>query len=306
MGFTEGDVPDLSGRVYMVTGANSGLGYETSRMLARRHAHVVMACRSQERGEHARDEIVRRDPQASLEVARLDLASLTSIERFVRAFAHERLDGLCNNAGVMAIPRRETDEGFEMQLGTNHLGPFALTAGLWSRLVATPGARVVVVTSLMHRLGRVRFDDLMGVRRYGKWAAYGQSKLANLLFFYELDRRVADAGVDVCVAAAHPGYAATNLQRVGPKMAGRPAVAKLASVATRILAQDAGAGALPQLRALAGPGVRSGDFFGPATLEVWGAPVPVSASSAARDPNTARDLWDVSERLTGARFPGLE
>jgi len=306
MTFGVDDIGDLTGKVFVVTGANSGLGLVTTRRLAARHGHVVMACRSLDKANRARDEVLRQEPLASVEVMPLDLASLDSIARFEEAFAHERIDGLCNNAGVMAIPRRETADGFEMQLGTNHLGHFALTARLWPRLVETAGARVVNVSSLMHRVGRMHFDDLMGERRYDKWAAYGQSKLSNLLFTFELRRRAEAAGAPVIVAAAHPGYAATNLQQVGPEMSGNPFMKRLMAVANRLVAQDAEGGALPQLRALVGDGVVSGDYFGPSRFEIVGPPKRVSCSRRARDEDAARRLWEASLELTGVDYPGLD
>lgn len=305
MAFRREDIGDLTGKVFVVTGANSGLGLETTRVLAAHHGHVVMACRSADKAKQAKDEVLSVDPHASLEVVPLDLASLTSIADFAQAFAHERLDGLCNNAGVMAIPRRETADGFEMQLGTNHLGHFALTGHLWPRLEATAGARVVNVSSLMHRVGRMHFDDLMGTRRYEKWSAYGQSKLANLLFTFELERRARAAGSQVVVAAAHPGYAATNLQQVGPEMTGNPFMKGIMAMANRLVAQDAAGGALPQLCALLGDDVASGDYFGPGRFEIVGPPKRVSCSRAARDHEAAARLWDASLELTGVAFAGL-
>lgn len=306
MTFRVDDIDDLAGKVFVVTGANSGLGLVTSRELAAHHAHVVMACRNPDKAERAREEVLRREPQASVEIMILDLASLDSIAQFAEDFSHERLDGLCNNAGVMAIPRRETADGFEMQLGTNHLGHFALTARLWPRLVATSGSRVVNVSSLMHRVGRMHFDDLMGERSYEKWSAYGQSKLANLLFTFELKRRAEAAGAGVTVAAAHPGYAATNLQQVGPEMSGNAFMKGVMAMANRLVAQDAEGGALPQLMALVGDGVSSGDYFGPGRFEIVGAPKRVSCSRAARDPEAARRLWEVSLELTGVTYDGLD
>jgi NAD(P)-dependent dehydrogenase (short-subunit alcohol dehydrogenase family) len=207
----------------------------------------------------------------------------------------------------MAIPRRETVDGFEMQFGTNHLGHFALTGWLLPSLLARPGARVVTVSSEVARIGRIRFDDLQGSRRYGKWTAYAQAKLANQLFTRELDRRVTDRGVDLVSVAAHPGYAATNLQGVGPQMSGSPMMGRLTDLGNSIFAQSAAAGALPSLYGAAAPGVRGGQYFGPDRLfGMRGNPKPLSFVRAARDPAAALRLWNVSEELTGVRFDPLD
>src|SRR5271167_2998976 len=220
--WTTDDIPPLAGRIAVVTGANSGLGFETALALARAGARVVLACRDEAKGGDALDRIRQAVPAADVRLDRLDLADLASVREFAADFSagHGGLDLLLNNAGVMAIPRRETADGFEMQFGTNHLGHFALTGLLLDRLLARPGARVVTVSSTAAMIGRIRFDDLQGSRRYGKWTAYGQAKLANQLFALELDRRATDCGVDLVSVAAHPGYAATNLQAVGPRMSG--------------------------------------------------------------------------------------
>jgi NAD(P)-dependent dehydrogenase (short-subunit alcohol dehydrogenase family) len=221
--WTEADLLDLAGRRVVVTGANSGLGFETARALAQHGAEVTLAVRSVAKGEDAAERIRSVAPSAALAVAELDLADLASVRAFVKRWTEDHPDGLhllVNNAGVMAIPRRETADGFEMQLGTNHLGHFALTGLLLDSLAAVPGARVVTVSSAAHRFGRMDFGDLMGVRRYNAWLAYGQSKLANLLFTSELQRRLERAGLPVTALAAHPGYAATNLQGVAPSMRG--------------------------------------------------------------------------------------
>jgi len=299
------DVPDLTDRVAIVTGANSGIGLEAARVLAARGAHVVLACRDAGRGGAARDAIREAHPDASTEFAPLDLASLASVRAFSDAFVanYDRLDILCNNAGVMALPPRTTADGFEMQLGTNHLGHFALTARLLDRLLAAPAARVVTVSSTMHRPGRLRWDDLQLQASYGKWRAYAQSKLANLLFAFELDRRLRRAGSRAISVAAHPGYAATNLVNVGPQMAPARVFERLAAIGSRILAQGAEDGALPTLYAAAAPTVNGGDFFGPGGLfELRGAPKQVRASSRARNETDAARLWEISESLTGERF----
>lgn len=302
------DIPDQGGRIAVVTGANSGLGTETALALARRGAHVVLACRDAAKAQSALHGIRAASPAGSAEVMALDLASLASVRAFAEAFVakHSRLDLLCNNAGVMAIPHRRTADGFEMQLGTNHLGHFALTGLLLPRLLDTPGARVVSVSSSAHRPGRMHWDDLQLERRYRKWRAYAQSKLANLLFAFELDRRLRGAGAPVMSVAAHPGYAATNLQVVGARMEGARFVEKILELGNRLLAQSAAMGALPTLYAATAPQVQGGDYFGPASLgEMWGHPRKVGATARARNPADAARLWELSEALTGVSYAAL-
>ena len=304
--WTAADIPPLEGRAIIVTGANSGLGFQTALALARAGARVVLACRDRAKGAGALQRLRAEVPGADVEVAPLDLADLASVRTFAANFSagHDRLDVLVNNAGVMAIPRRETADGFEMQFGTNHLGHFALTGLLLDRLLATPGARVVTVTSMAARGGRIRFDDLQGRRHYGRWSAYGQAKLANQLFTLELDRRVAGGAADLASVAAHPGYAATNLQMVGPQMSGSGLMERMSQLGNTVFAQSAADGALPSLYAATAPEVRGGQFFGPDRLfGMRGSPKPVAFLEAARDPGTARRLWEVSEELTGVRYP---
>jgi len=306
--WTADHLPDLSGKVAVVTGANSGIGYEAARELARRGARVVLACRDRQRGGAARDAIVAKYPNATIEVMELDLASLDSVASFARQFnaKHDRLDVLCNNAGVMALPYCQTADGFEMQFGTNHLGHFALTGLLLDRLLATDGARIVNVSSIAHRFGSIRFDDLNWRNSYNKWLAYGQSKLANLLFTYELQRRLHGASAPVISVACHPGWAATNLQSAGPRMAGATAMEWLTDLGNRLLAQSAAMGALPTLYAAADTHVRGGDFIGPDGFqEMWGFPTKVTSNDRSHDRPAARRLWDVSEQLTGVRYESL-
>ena len=302
------DIPDQSGRVAIVTGANSGLGSETALALAAKGAHVVLACRDAAKAQSALQAIRAANPAASVEVMALDLASLASVRAFAEAFVaqHERLDLLCNNAGVMAIPQRRTEDAFEMQLGTNHLGHFALTGLLLTRLLETPRARVVVVSSSVHRAGRMHWDDLQLERSYRKWRAYAQSKLANLLFAFELDRRLRKASASVISVAAHPGYAATNLQYVGARMEGARFFERLLALGNRFLAQSAAMGALPTLYAATAPEVQGGDYFGPAGLgETWGHPRKVGSTARAENLADATRLWERSEALTGVRFTAL-
>ena len=273
-----------------MTGANSGLGLQTSIELARRGARVLMACRDATRGAAALDRV---RAEGTAELVSLDLASLASVRAAAQDVAArtDRLDVLVNNAGVMAPPRQTTSDGFEMQLGTNHLGHFALTGLLLPTLA--PAARVVVVASDAARWGRIRFDDLMGERSYLRWLAYGQSKLANLLFLRELSRR---AGERLLVAGAHPGYAATNLQNA-PGIPGR-----VMALGNRLIAQSDADGALPQLYAATMP-VSSGDYFGPSgLLGLRGAPHQVTPIRSAQDDDVAARLWTVSQDLTGVTY----
>jgi NAD(P)-dependent dehydrogenase (short-subunit alcohol dehydrogenase family) len=292
-------IPDQHGRIALVTGANSGIGLEAARELARAGARVIMACRDTAKGTIAAETIRATAPNAELDVQQLDLASLESVRAFAARYPHDRLDLLINNAGVMAPPRIATKDGFELQLGTNHLGHFALTGLLIDRLTATPGARVVTVSSTAHKLGRINFDDLQSERSYSRWRAYGQSKLANLLFTFELDRRLRAVGSGLLSVAAHPGYAATNLQ-----FAATPSrIERLGSmVLNRVYAQSAQRGAQPTLFA-ATADIPGGSFVGPDGFqEMRGEPTLVTPTRAARDPESARRLWEVSEELTGVDF----
>jgi NAD(P)-dependent dehydrogenase (short-subunit alcohol dehydrogenase family) len=294
-------IPDQTGRIAVVTGANSGLGLSTARELARAGAHVVLAVRNTEKGASAAREIEAAAPGAAVEMEALDLGRLESVRGFAERFRAERegLDLLVSNAGVMAPPRSETADGFELQIGTNHLGHFALTGLLLGAMEGRADARVVTVSSGAHRMGRIAFDDLQGERRYNRWRAYGQSKLANLLFTFELDRRLRAAGSTVQSVAAHPGYAATNLQSAAAPLVDRLVMA----VTNRVMAQSADMGALPTLYAATEPGLEGGTFIGPdGVAEQRGHPKVVTANAAARDEATAARLWAVSEELTGVRF----
>jgi NAD(P)-dependent dehydrogenase (short-subunit alcohol dehydrogenase family) len=291
------DITDQSGRTAIVTGANSGLGLVTARELARAGASVVMACRNLDKGHAAVDEVRAAVPDAQVQLDELDLASLASVRAFADRFKapHDGLDLLINNAGVMGTPRRRTADGFELQFGTNHLGHFALTTALLETMEGREDARVVTLSSSAHKMGRINFDNLNGDRHYFRWNAYGQSKLANLLFALELDRRLRAAGSTVKSLAAHPGYAATNLQSAGPPMFDR-----LVMVASNaLIAQSDEMGALPILYAATEPGLESGTYVGPDGFqEQRGHPKIVKPSGRARDPEAARRLWEVSERMT--------
>jgi NAD(P)-dependent dehydrogenase (short-subunit alcohol dehydrogenase family) len=300
--WTATDIPDQSGRRAVVTGANSGLGLQIALELARHGAQVTLAVRDTAKGEEAASTIRSQAPDADLAVGQLDLADLASVREFARGWTGG-LDLLVNNAGVMALPRRTTADGFEMQLGTNHLGHFALTGLLLPALLERPGARVVTISSGAHQMGRISFGNLQGERHYQRWLAYGQSKLANLLFAFELARRAALQDVDLTSVAAHPGYAATNLQSQGARMEGSRVKGALAELGNRVFAQSAAQGVLPALYAATMPDVTGGEYFGPDGIGGGrGYPTRAQASKAARDPELAGRLWAVSEELTGVAY----
>jgi NAD(P)-dependent dehydrogenase (short-subunit alcohol dehydrogenase family) len=293
-------IPDQTGRTAVVTGANSGLGLVTARELARRGAHVVLACRNLDKGRAALAGCEQAAAGAVPELEELDLANLASVHVFAERFMgkHDGLDLLVNNAGVMAPPRRRTADGFELQFGTNHLGHFALTGLLLPVMEGRDDARVVTLSSNAHKFGRIAFDNLNGDTRYFRWRAYGQSKLANLLFALELDRRLRASGSTVKSLGAHPGYAATNLQTAAPPLFDRIVM----KVSNAVIAQSDEMGALPTLYAATQPGVESGMYIGPdGPGEHRGHPKVVQPNSAAKDEQTARRLWEVSEELTGVK-----
>ncbi|MDE0606835.1 MAG: SDR family NAD(P)-dependent oxidoreductase [Acidimicrobiaceae bacterium] len=298
--WTAEDIGDQTGRVAIVTGANSGLGLETARVLAGRGASVVLAVRDLDKGEQAVDDIRSDHPSAQIELQQLDLASLDSVrsasEEILSRF--ERLDLLINNAGVMYTPRQQTADGFEMQFGTNHLGHFALTGRLLERLLAVEGSRVVTVSSVGHRiLSRLDFGDLQAERRYRRVPAYGRSKLANLMFTYELQRRLVASGAQTVALAAHPGGSSTELGRHIPG-------ARIAEPLLGALAQSAAMGALPTLRAATDPAAEGGQYYGPdGFMETRGHPVLVASSDRSHDTGAQQQLWQASEELTAVRFP---
>ncbi len=299
-GWTADEIPDQRGRTAIITGANSGLGLSSAWELARHGAHVIMACRNTQKGEAAAAKIRADVPQASLEIRELDLASLASVRAFADAITASRpsFDLLLNNAGIMMPPRALTQDGFELQVGTNHLGHFALTGLLLPALQAGSGPRVVTVSSIEHRPGRIDFDDLQR-EKYGARSAYQQSKLANVLFGLELDRRLRAAGSPLISVLAHPGYSDTNLQRTGPTGLMRG----ILEIGNRVLAQSMRQGALPQLYASTMPDVRGGEFFGPkGPGEMRGKVGRVTPVAAGRDEITAERLWSVSEELTGVSY----
>lgn len=300
--WTANDIPTLEGKIALVTGANSGLGYHASLELARKGAHVIMACRTAARAQMAFNQILIEILQASLEVMPLDLASLASIHAFVEAFRskHSQLHIQINNAGVMGIPRRQTADGFEMQFGTNHLGHFALTGLLLNTVCSTPGSRIVTVSSMMHQLGVIQFDDLMGEHQYDNWRAYSQSKLANLLFAYELQRKLAAQPSTTRSIAAHPGYSATHLQLVSAEMQSSSLQKWLNQTANTLFAQSAAQGALSELYAATAPQVEGGTYIGP---DGWGGsrgyPTVVKSNARSHDQVVAQKLWQISEQLSG-------
>jgi NAD(P)-dependent dehydrogenase (short-subunit alcohol dehydrogenase family) len=303
--WTAEDMPDLTGKTAVVTGGNSGIGFTAARELARHRAHVILACRDRGKAQEAIAQIHALLPSVSLEAMQLDLASLQSVHRFADDFAARStvLDLLINNAGVMAIPYRKTADGFEMQIGTNHLGHFALTGLLLPALLAAPAARIVNVSSTAHKMGRIDFDDLQSEKSYSKWPAYAQSKLANLLFTYELQRRLESAGKAAISVACHPGYAATNLQATGPRMAGSRVMEAIMEIGNRLFSQSAAMGALPTLYAATAPEVRGADYIGPdGFMENTGHPRKTASTTRSHDRDAARRLWQMSEELTAVRY----
>ncbi len=300
MSWTESDVPDLTGSHYLVTGANSGIGFEATRMLAEAGATVTMACRSTKRAQEAVERIRMGPVDPDLLVEELDLASLESIRAFADCF-EDTVDGLINNAGVMAIPRRETDDGFEMQFGVNHLGHFALTGLVLENLAET--ARIITVSSGIHERGEIDFEDLQGERLYNRWDAYAQSKLANVLFAYELDRRLTAAESQWISVAVHPGYADTGLQQQGPEMEGSQVKATMMAVANKLFAQSAAMGALPTVYAATAPGITGGTYYGPGgLLNMRGPPERQESAEQSYNRETAQRLWEISAELTGVEY----
>lgn len=297
--WTTADIPSQTGRVAVITGSNTGLGYETAAALAAKGANVVLAVRNLEKGKNAAALISLRNPGATVTVQELDLSSLESIRAAADQLRsdHDKIDLLINNAGVSYTDKSTTKDGFELQFGTNHLGHFAFTGLVLDRVLAVPGSRVVTVSSSTHRMGgAIQLDDLQWERRYRPFAAYGQSKLANLLFTYELQRRL--TGTHTIAVAAHPGGSSTELMRNVPL-----AVRALNAAAAPLL-QDPAMGALPTLRAATDPGVLGGQYFGPGGFaEVRGYPKVVTSSDQSYDVDLQKRLWTISEELTGVAFP---
>jgi NAD(P)-dependent dehydrogenase (short-subunit alcohol dehydrogenase family) len=300
--WTADDIPDQTGRLAVITGANTGLGLETAKALTAHGAAVVLAVRDLDKGKDAATRITAANPGADVSIQRLDLSSLDSVRgaaHDLRA-SHDRIDLLINNAGVMYNPRSTTADGFELQFGTNHLGHFAFTGLLLDRLLAAAGSRVLTVSSVGHRIrARINFDDLQSEHGYSRIAAYGQSKLANLMFTYELQRRLASTGSTTIAVAAHPGGSNTELVRNSPAP-----LRALNAVLGPMIAQNAAMGALPTLRAATDPGVLGGQYYGPDGFrELRGHPKVVESSRQSHDTDIQRRLWAASEDLTGVTYP---
>ncbi len=310
MGWTEEDIPDQTGKVAIVTGGNSGIGYETVRILAKRGAHVVLAARNSIKGHEAVSKIVSEFPSANVETQPLDLADLASIKDFSTSFKERKipLHILINNAGIMGVPKGTTVDGFELQFGINHLGHFALTGRLIEDLLAEKGGRIVNVASNAHRQGRLNFYDLQSTHRYGRMRAYAQSKLANLVFTAELDRRLKRAGHnDTLSVAAHPGMAHSN---IASNFESESYFDRLLENSLKILGpyfvQSTVAGAIPTLRAATDPSAEGGDYFGPSQrAQTRGPAIKVPAKKAAYDVHDGRALWEQSIELTGEGYSGL-
>ena len=300
--WTAADIPDQSGRVAVVTGANTGLGYWTAEMLADKGAHVVLAVRNLDKGKDAVDRITAQSPKADVALQQLDLTSLDEIRKTAEELkaAHERIDLLINNAGVMYTDKATTKDGFELQFGTNHLGHFAFTGLLLDRLLPVQGSRVVTVSSVGHRIiAKIHFDDLQFQRSYNRVAAYGQAKLANLMFTYELQRRLAAKGAPTIALAAHPGGSDTELTRYIPRL-----VKPVVDVVWPMFSQSAEMGALPTVRAATDPSAQGGQYYGPDGIgEQRGYPKVVKSSKQSHDEAIQRRLWAVSEELTGVTYP---
>lgn len=307
--WTEADIPDQSGRTVLITGANSGIGFEAARALAQKGATVVLGCRNRAKAADAQAAISATSPAGASEILEMDLADLDSVRSAADEFtaAHDRLDLLVDNAGLMAIPRQTTAQGFEMQLGVNHLGHFALTSYLMPLLMQSGPSRVVSISSQGHRPGRINFDDLNSEHRYSPWRAYFQSKLANLLFTSELQRRLDVADAEVMAVAAHPGASNTHLGHENPGGVINTVMHKGRPVIERFFTQSAAMGALPTLRAATDPAVVGDEYFGPdGPGQQRGHPVSVGRSKRAQDSDTARRLWEVSVSLTGVSYDSLD
>ena len=293
--WTTNDIPDQKGRVAIITGSNSGIGFETALALAEKNAEVILAVRNQAKGDAAMDKIRTLFPNAHVVVKRLDVANLASVKDFADSFKSEfsRLDLLINNAGIMVPPYGKTVDGFELQFGTNHLGHFALTSHLFDVLKSTLKSRIVNVSSNAYKMGNLNVEDLSWEkRRYFNWKAYGDSKIANLYFTFELMRKIQDKNLDMIATSAHPGLTDTELAK--------SAVSRLFN---KLMAQKGAMGALPTLRAATGSATKNGQYFGPSGLGEWkGYPVLVSPSNRAQDTEIARKLWAISESMTGLKF----
>ncbi|MFQ5978491.1 MAG: oxidoreductase [Candidatus Heimdallarchaeota archaeon] len=300
------DIPDLTGKTTIVTGANSGTGFQASKVLASKGTTVIMACRSLEKGAEAARTIQEEHPNASTKVMELDLADLSSVRSFAEEFKqnYASLELLLNNAGVMQTPARRTADGFELQFGTNHLGHFALTGLLLEPLLQAKEARVVTMSSAAHSQGKIHFDNINLEKKYGRTKAYAQSKLANLLFAYELQRKFESKATSAISVGVHPGYTATNLQSAGPGMeGGRRHWARLYWISNKIFAQGIEMGALPLLCAATDSAIEGGDYIGPSRLRGWrGHPKKARSSKRSYNLEDAEQLWELSEQMTGVKY----
>ncbi|MEM7117367.1 MAG: oxidoreductase [Chloroflexota bacterium] len=303
--WTQNDIPDLTGKVVVITGANSGLGLESTKAIAAKGATVVMACRNMSKAEQAKTAVLQQVPNAKLDLMQLDNASLASVRAFADAFKakYNRLDVLLNNAGLMAIPHTLTEDGFEMQLGVNHLGHFALTGLLLGVIASTPGARIHNVSSSAAFGGAINLDDLMGEKEYSRWGAYGQSKLANAAFATELDRRLKAAGHDAIANSSHPGLVMGNLQSNSLNQSGTPLSERIMyGIFGPLIGQDISMGVLPQLYASTAPQAKGGVFYGPKTMRLRGYPAEQKCNDALDDAALLKGFWEASEQLTGVSY----
>lgn len=303
--WTQTDIPDLTDKVVIITGANSGLGLASTKAMAAKGATVVMACRNLRKAEIAKVEVLAETPDAKLDVMQLDNASLASVRAFAEAFKakYDRLDVLLNNAGLMAIPRTLTEDGFEMQIGVNHLAHFALTGLLLDVLARTPGARVHNTSSSAAFNGKINLDDLMAEKEYGRWTAYGQSKLANAVFATELNERLQRAAYDVIANSSHPGLVMGNLQE-NSLAASNPSIFERVGyrLLAPLIAQDMEMGVLPQLYASLAPEAKGGVFYGPEKMRLRGYPAEQKCNDALDDSTLRRRFWELSEELTGVEY----
>ncbi len=293
--WTTKNIPNMQEKTIIITGANSGIGFEAARALAAKNAIVIMACRSLDKGEAARQQIQAETPEADIKLMLLDLANLSSVRQFAGDFHenHKKLDILVNNAGVMAIPYKKTVDGFEMQFGVNHLGHFTLTGLLLDLLVNTEDSRVVTISSYAHRYGWIQFNDLNGERFYYRWLAYCQSKLANLLFAYELQRRLVQSGAMTVSLGAHPGWTSTELQRH----------ASMFNFLNPVIGQSPEMGALPTLYAATGEDIEGNEYIGPdGFLGQRGYPHKINPGRLTRNRKLAKRLWEISDEMTGVKY----
>ncbi|MBL4795507.1 MAG: SDR family NAD(P)-dependent oxidoreductase [Pseudomonadales bacterium] len=298
------DIGNMAGKTVLITGGNSGIGFEAAKILAEKGADITLACRNMQKTSDAIKLIQKDHPDAKLSSLTIDLSDQLSVKTAATEFkaANKKLDLLINNAGVMWAPKGSTTDGYEIHMGTNHLGHFTLTGLLLDLLTKTKNARVVTVSSVGHRMGKFDFSDLWLDQGYGRHQAYSNSKLANLMFTYELDRRFKKAGLDTQALAAHPGASSTNLAAPGFEMGGAKRMAKVAKCLTPFVTQSAVSGSLPTVRAATDPGAKGGQYYGPSMLEWMGRPVECGSTRYSKKTDVAEELWEVSEKLTGTYF----